>query len=87
INCIPRPSGAGQDTAAESHEEGGRLSRKPLPVIPGSPPALYEPPQGCPFAPRCPRADAACAVIPPVTDLGGNRSVCCHHWGDPPGEA
>jgi len=69
INCIPRPNS----------EERRRTK---LPVIAGSPPRLYTPAEGCPFAPRCPRADGVCAEIPPVTDLGGGRSVCCHHWGD-----
>jgi oligopeptide/dipeptide ABC transporter ATP-binding protein len=53
---------------------GARLS-----VIPGSPPRLYAPLKGCPFAPRCPRAGASCAVTPDVTDIGEGRSVCCHY--------
>jgi len=69
INCIPRPNTAGNH-------------RTKLPVISGSPPRLYAPLEGCPFAPRCPKADKVCAEMPPVTDLGGGRSVCCHHPGD-----
>ena len=65
INCIPRT--------------GGEQVRQPLPVIPGSPPTLYEPPSGCPFAPRCPRAAAACTAPPPLTDLGGGRTVSCYY--------
>jgi len=58
---------------------GGQLS-----VIPGSPPKLYAPIEGCPFAPRCPRADKACAIMPAITESSqarsdGPRSVCCHH--------
>jgi oligopeptide/dipeptide ABC transporter ATP-binding protein len=68
INCIPR-SNAG----VESH-------RVKLPVISGSPPRLYEPLKGCPFVPRCPKADNACAQEPDVTDLGGGRSVSCRHY-------
>jgi len=57
---------------------GARLS-----VIPGSPPRLYAPLGGCPFAPRCTRAGKACAVMPEVTEAGegksgGQRYVCCH---------
>jgi peptide/nickel transport system ATP-binding protein len=37
----------------------------PLAGIPGSPPDLARPPQGCRFAPRCPQAWAACASTPP----------------------
>ena len=61
--------------------------RKQLPVIHGSPPRLYDPPTGCSFAPRCPRADAVCNTMPPVTDLGGGRTVCCHHLGETRGGA
>jgi oligopeptide/dipeptide ABC transporter ATP-binding protein len=50
-----------------------------LPVIPGFPPRLYDPPSGCPFAPRCTRGDAACAQMPAERDLGGGRRVSCHH--------
>jgi oligopeptide/dipeptide ABC transporter ATP-binding protein len=68
IGCIPLPGTSRRDAA-----------RPPLTVIPGSPPLLYEPPSGCPFAPRCTRSDSACAVMPPEQDLGGGRQVLCHH--------
>jgi oligopeptide/dipeptide ABC transporter ATP-binding protein len=49
------------------HRQTGRL-----PSITGQPPALWNKPKGCRFAPRCPYADARChAVEPPVFDLGG----------------
>jgi peptide/nickel transport system ATP-binding protein len=48
-------------------------SRK-LRAIPGSVPGLGEFPPGCPFRNRCPRADAACAVMPPL-----DRRVACWH--------
>jgi len=69
INCIP-------------HSNTNRNRRAKLPVISGSPPILYTPIRGCPFVPRCPEADKACVEKPPVTDIGGGRSVCCHHLGD-----
>jgi oligopeptide/dipeptide ABC transporter ATP-binding protein len=56
---------------------GRRLSS--LPVIPGFPPRLYEPPEGCPFAPRCPRTGKACAEKPAPLDLGGGHLVFCHY--------
>jgi len=65
INCIPRPG---------SNNDGRRAK---LPVIPGSPPRLYEPAKACPFIPRCQTADDACAQMPSPFDLGGGRSVCC----------
>jgi peptide/nickel transport system ATP-binding protein len=51
----------------------------PLVQIPGMPPSLGKPPPGCAFAPRCPRADAACATMPAMTDHGGNRAARCWH--------
>jgi oligopeptide/dipeptide ABC transporter ATP-binding protein len=69
INCIPR-----------SHTGGNR--KRKLPIISGSPPRLYSPLEGCPFVPRCQKVDKACVEMPPVTDIGGGRSVCCHHPGD-----
>jgi oligopeptide/dipeptide ABC transporter ATP-binding protein len=65
IDCIPRP-------------RGGGAVREPLPVIRGFPPRLYDPPSGCSFAPRCPRAGAVCAEPPPIRDLGGGHLVLCH---------
>jgi peptide/nickel transport system ATP-binding protein len=48
-------------------------SRK-LHTIPGSVPGIGEFPPGCPFRNRCPRADEACAVMPPF-----ERDVACWH--------
>ncbi|POR46103.1 ABC transporter ATP-binding protein [Bosea psychrotolerans] len=46
--------------------------------IPGSTPLLLSLPPGCAFAPRCPRADAACQVMPElVTER--LRQHRCHH--------
>ncbi|MDR0502263.1 MAG: ABC transporter ATP-binding protein, partial [Treponema sp.] len=73
INCIPRPG---------SHNDGRRAK---LPVIPGSPPRLYEPAKACPFIPRCQTADDACTQMPLPFDLGGGRSVCCHRISEESG--
>jgi oligopeptide/dipeptide ABC transporter ATP-binding protein len=66
IDCIPRGRAGGDESG-------------PLPVIPGFPPRFYEPSGGCPFAPRCTRAAAACSVMPPRLELGGGHSVSCHY--------
>src|SRR5207244_1658535 len=42
------------------------LPSRKLEAIPGSVPGLGEFPPGCPFRNRCPRADAACSVMPPL---------------------
>lgn len=46
--------------------------------IPGTTPSLLSLPPGCPFAPRCPRADAVCATDPPDV-VTASRLVRCHH--------
>jgi len=51
----------------------------PLTQIPGMPPSLAKLPPGCAFAPRCPRADAACAAAPAMTDHDGGRATRCWH--------
>jgi peptide/nickel transport system ATP-binding protein/oligopeptide transport system ATP-binding protein len=38
-----------------------------LPAIPGQPPSLVAPPQGCHFRPRCPHAFDRCSAVPPIT--------------------
>jgi peptide/nickel transport system ATP-binding protein len=46
--------------------------------IPGAPPSLADLPAGCAFAPRCSRADPACAVAP-VLRTRSTGAVACHH--------
>jgi peptide/nickel transport system ATP-binding protein len=53
------------------------LPDRHLRAIPGSVPGLGELPSGCPFRPRCPRADAACTEMPPLA--GDGRAVACWH--------
>ncbi|MFE6229026.1 MULTISPECIES: ABC transporter ATP-binding protein [unclassified Streptomyces] len=42
--------------------------------IPGMPPELSDLPDGCAFAPRCPRATDLCATVPAL-----RAGVACHH--------
>jgi oligopeptide/dipeptide ABC transporter ATP-binding protein len=57
-----------------------RSGVKPLPVIPGFPPRLREPPTLCPFMPRCPAAADICRAVPPEPQNAGNghevRCLC-----------
>lgn len=55
---------------------GARGSR--LETIPGSPPALFEPPASCMFAPRCPYADETCRTgYPAMADCGDGHLAAC----------
>ena len=51
---------------------------RPLANIPGKPPSISQELNGCPFAPRCPDAFAACWLsCPPVKLLGDGHEVSC----------
>jgi oligopeptide transport system ATP-binding protein len=52
-----------------------------LSPIPGSPPDMIRPPEGCPFSPRCGYAKNICAArLPPYYTLGErHRSLCWLH--------
>ncbi|MFD4941391.1 ABC transporter ATP-binding protein [Streptomyces sp. NPDC058239] len=53
--------------------------RRTLPAIPGSPPDLSQPAAGCPFAPRCERAQAVCTMAPAaVHPAGPGHTASCH---------
>jgi oligopeptide/dipeptide ABC transporter ATP-binding protein len=58
----------------------GVVRGEPLSSIPGRPPDLDKLSAGCPFAPRCSRADATCeAELPPLRELrAGQRAACWH---------
>src|SRR5262245_36311975 len=51
----------------------------PLAQIPGMPPSLAHLPPGCAFAPRCGRADAACAEEPVMVEHGRGGAARCWH--------
>ena len=49
-------------------------------AIPGQPPRIDKPVQGCAFAPRCPHASARCHdEVPALEESGEWRSVRCFH--------
>jgi oligopeptide/dipeptide ABC transporter ATP-binding protein len=49
-------------------------------VVSGEPPNPIDPPSGCVFHPRCPRATDICrAVEPPLTRYPGGHLAACHH--------
>jgi peptide/nickel transport system ATP-binding protein len=64
-----------------------RIDREPprrLPAIPGLPPSLLDPPQGCHFRPRCPHAFGRCLEVPGLEarlpEAPGHVDRC---WLDP----
>lgn len=50
---------------------------KKLEFIPGQPPSLIKPPQGCRFAARCEKRMNVCAQAPPTTQMSDGRTVKC----------
>lgn len=56
---------------------GVKHSEKRLAGIPGSPPMLLHPPQGCRFRERCPVAFEKCLEEPPFVEIESNHSVAC----------
>jgi oligopeptide/dipeptide ABC transporter ATP-binding protein len=57
-----------------------RLGSRDEPIaIPGGPPDLVEPPQGCRFAARCPFALPLCrSEPPPLAAVAAGRQARCH---------
>lgn len=48
--------------------------------IPGSPPSLKNPPDGCRFAPRCPQATDKCRKdVPEFREIKPGRYAACHY--------
>jgi len=58
------------------------LADQKLEGIPGSPPDLLDPPNGCRFWPRCPQVMNICRKKePPMIELGDGHSVRCFLYG------
>jgi oligopeptide/dipeptide ABC transporter ATP-binding protein len=54
-----------------------------LESIAGRPPDLLEEPESCPFAPRCPWAEARChQEKPPLRAVGDGHASACWRWED-----
>jgi peptide/nickel transport system ATP-binding protein len=58
-------------------EVGVRYAEKRLAGIPGIPPPLLDPPEGCRFRDRCPLATARCRQCPPFVEVARNHRVAC----------
>jgi peptide/nickel transport system ATP-binding protein len=57
----------------------GRPRVRRLAAIPGMPPSLIEPPEGCRFAPRCPHRFDRCSIRPELAPrVSADRLDACH---------
>src|SRR5262245_44588874 len=54
-------------------------ARRPRQIVKGEVGSALNPPSGCRFHPRCPKAMEKCRRVDPgLTDLGAGRAVACH---------
>jgi oligopeptide/dipeptide ABC transporter ATP-binding protein len=54
------------------------MGDEPVLSIPGAPPRLDRPIEGCPFRPRCDSAFAACGERPSLLPVGAAHDAACH---------
>jgi peptide/nickel transport system ATP-binding protein len=66
-----------QALIASLPEVGVRYDQTTLTGIPGRPPSLVNPPQGCRFRDRCPFAFAKCDQTPPFEEIKPGHYVAC----------
>jgi oligopeptide transport system ATP-binding protein len=70
MQAVPEP---------DPRRERGRLGT----ALPGELPSVLNPPAGCVFAGRCPRATDLCRTTrPDLRPLGQDRAAACHHIED-----
>lgn len=56
---------------------GVKYAERRLAGIPGSPPLLLDPPEGCRFRERCPIAFDRCAEVPPFVEVEDGHFIAC----------
>jgi oligopeptide transport system ATP-binding protein len=55
--------------------------RKARLIVSGDLPSPLNPPSGCVFRTRCPKATSICAAeMPPLETIEPGHAVACHHW-------
>jgi peptide/nickel transport system ATP-binding protein len=86
LGAAPRVKAPG--AVVDSGNGATRQRRKRLVEIPGRVPALHGPPEHCPFADRCPRADERTrSEVPPLEAVRPDHLVACFHPGPSEGDA
>ncbi|MBS3788402.1 ABC transporter ATP-binding protein [Candidatus Bipolaricaulota bacterium] len=56
---------------------GAKYTEEKLEGIPGKPPELLEPPEGCRFKNRCPKKEEECDEEPPFREVSPGHKVAC----------
>jgi peptide/nickel transport system ATP-binding protein len=80
LGAAPRVATTG--AVVDSGNGSRRARRRRLVEIPGRVPALHGPPDHCPFADRCPRADERTrSEVPPLEVVRPEHLVACFHPG------
>jgi len=76
-DVLARPAHPYTRALVESVPDMTTPRTRPLVTITGRPPDPSARPDGCPFAPRCPRAQARCTQEdPPLMAMPGTRAAC-----------
>jgi peptide/nickel transport system ATP-binding protein/oligopeptide transport system ATP-binding protein len=60
----------------------GRIAQLGWTVTGGTPPDLYNLPEGCLYRDRCARASAACMAAPAPVPVGAGHEAACHFAGE-----
>ncbi|MGJ4892623.1 ABC transporter ATP-binding protein [Bradyrhizobium sp. HKCCYLRH3099] len=79
VDVLDRPLHPYTKLLRDSYPIPDPKTRRPLVQIVGEVPSATNPPPGCGFHPRCPRAEGPCRAEPPQLETsGGDRASACY---------